>query len=424
MKHPYKIRLSISIIVFIFALLGLLGIFYQIKFFDVQFAPLLQRVLVDFSFVATILLIGMVILTLLFGRFYCSVLCPFGALQEIFAFLFFKKRKNKHIKNYPVKYFIAAVVFGVLVAGSVYLLRYIEPYTYFGSAFSLCALGGAALAAVIVLTFFKNRFFCTNICPVGALLGLISKLSLNKIYIQKDTCVSCGNCEKVCPSGCINYKEKDIDNETCIRCLKCLEACPKGGIKFSKKPKEQVKFSLNRRKAVIGAAALALFGVMIKAGIEIKDRAVQKIKDVILPPGAQNGERLVNTCFNCNLCVENCPNKIIVRANNDFEAVHIDYSKGYCEKDCNKCGEVCPTGAIKRLSLEDKQKTRIAMAAIKDDKCSKCGACAKDCPYGAIEDTKEGVLINALKCIGCGKCKSACGFDTIEIFAVKKQSLI
>lgn len=60
------------------------------------------------------------------------------------------------------------------------------------------------------------------------------------------------------------------------------------------------------------------------------------------------------------------------------------------------------------------------MAAIKDDKCSKCGACAKDCPYGAIEDTKEGILINASKCIGCGKCKSACGFDAIEIFAVKK----
>ena len=236
--------------------------------------------------------------------------------------------------------------------------------------------------------------------------------------------MSCGNCEKVCPSGCINYKEKDIDNETCIRCLKCLEACPKGGIKFSKKPKEQVKFSLNRRKAVIGAAALALFGVIIKAGIEIKDRVVQKIKDVILPPGAQNGERLVNTCFNCNLCVENCPNKIIVRVNNDFEAVHIDYSKGYCEKDCNKCGEVCLTGAIKRLSLEEKQRTRIAMAAIKEDKCVKCGACVRACPYGAIKRTAQGIIIDSSKCIGCAKCKVSCKFDAIEIFAIKKQSLI
>lgn len=171
-----------------------------------------------------------------------------------------------------------------MAAQSACLIRYIEPYTYFASAFALGTLGLCAIVAVIVLTFFKNRFFCTNICPVGALLGLISKLSLNKIYIQKDTCVSCGNCEKVCPSGCINYKEKDIDNETCIRCLKCLEACPKGGIKFSKKPKEQVKFSLNRRKAVIGAAALALFDTMVKAGIEIKDKAVQKFKDVIYPP--------------------------------------------------------------------------------------------------------------------------------------------
>lgn len=139
------------------------------------------------------------------------------------------------------------------------------------AVFIFAILGALGLFYPVKL---KNRFFCTNICPVGALLGLISKLSMNKIYIQKDTCVSCGNCEKVCPSGCINYKEKDIDNETCIRCLKCLETCPKGGIKFSKKPKEQVKFSLNRRKAVIGAAALALFDTMVKAGIEIKDKAV------------------------------------------------------------------------------------------------------------------------------------------------------
>ena len=424
MKHSYKIRLFISVAVFIFAILGALGLFYPVKLFDVQFAPLLQRVFVDFSLLVLILFAAIVLLTLLFGRFYCSVLCPFGAIQEIFALIFFKKRKNKYIKNYPVKYFILAVVFGVLAAQSACLIRYIEPYTYFASAFALGTLGLCAIVAVIVLTFFKNRFFCTNICPVGALLGLISKLSLNKIYIQKDTCVSCGNCEKVCPSGCINYKEKDIDNETCIRCLKCLEACPKGGIKFSKKPKEQVKFSLNRRKAVIGAAALALFGTMVKAGIEIKDRVVQKIKDVILPPGAQNGERLVNTCFNCNLCVENCPNKIIVRANNDFEAVHIDYSKGYCEKDCNKCGEVCPTGAIKRLSLEDKQKTRIAMAMIKEDLCTKCGICEKACLYGAIIKSDGKTIVNASKCIGCGACKAACRFNAIEIFAIKKQDLI
>ena len=104
------------------------------------------------------------------------------------------------------------------------------------------------------------------------------------------------------------------------------------------------------------------------------------------PPGAQSDERFINTCYNCNLCVQNCPNKIITKADDDFGAVHIDYSKGYCEKNCNKCSQVCPYGAIKR--------------------------------------TVQGIIIDSSKCIGCAKCKVSCKFDAIEIFAIKKQSLI
>ncbi|HIS73762.1 TPA: 4Fe-4S binding protein [Candidatus Galligastranaerophilus intestinavium] len=115
---------------------------------------------------------------------------------------------------------------------------------------------------------------------------------------------------------------------------------------------------------------------------------------------------------------------MITKADDDFGAVHIDYSKGYCEKNCNKCSQVCPCGAIKRLSLEEKQRTRIAMAAIKEDKCVKCGACVRACPYGAIKWTAQGIIIDSSKCIGCAKCKVSCKFDAIEIFAIKKQSLI
>lgn len=85
---------------------------------------------------------------------------------------------------------------------------------------------------------------------------------------------------------------------------------------------------------------------------------------------------------------------------------------------------MCPTGAIKRLSLEDKQKTRIAMAMIIEDKCVNCGHCIKACPYGAITKGENGIIINASKCIGCGACKLKCRHDAIEIFAVKKQTLI
>lgn len=425
MKNIYKIRISIAILVLIIAITGILGFFYPVKIFDIQIVPILQRVFVDFSITALITLGFVIVLTLLFGRLYCSLFCPLGIIQELAGLLFFnKKRTNKFIPNYPVKYFITAITIGILAGGSAIAIRYIEPYTYFGSAFTLSVTGLSAIVIILFLTFFKNRFFCSNICPAGTILGLLSKFSIFKTYIKKDSCVSCGMCEKNCPTGCINSKEKFVDNETCIKCFKCTGICPKNSITIGIPPKEEIKFNLKRREMITGISAAAIFGVMIKAGLVIKDKIVEKFKDIILPPGAESEERLANKCYNCNLCVENCPNKIIAKANKDFPTVHLDYSKGYCDKDCNKCGQVCPTGAIKRLSLEDKQKTRIGMAMILDDKCVKCGKCTKACPYGAIVKSDSGIIINASKCIGCGTCKHACHHDAIEIFAVKKQNLI
>ena len=106
-------------------------------------------------------------------------------------------------------------------------------------------------------------------------------------------------------------------------------------------------------------------------------------------------------------------------------AVHLDYSKGSCKKDCARCGEVCPSGAIKRLSKEEKQHLRIGMAMIKDDSCIKCGLCADACPYGAISFEKGSVpKLDASKCIGCGACKNACRSEAIEVFAVREQTRI
>lgn len=422
MKQAYKIRLTIGLIIFVFAILGFLGVFYPVKVLDLQFAPLLQRVFIDFSIIAVMLLCVIIILTLLFGRFYCSTICPFGILQEAAALAL--RKKNKSIPNYPAKYFIAAIVFGILAGGSTIALRYLEPYTLFGSGITASILGISAIAAVLLIVFFKNRFFCTNICPVGTILGFLSKISLNKIYITDD-CVSCGMCEKSCPAGCINSKEKTVDNETCVKCLKCLGVCRKNAITYGIKPKTETKFSLKRRQVIIGTAALALFSGMVKAGLIIKDKIVEKIKDIILPPGAVSKERMADKCYNCNLCVNNCPNKIIAKADDKFPTVHLDYSKGFCKYDCAKCGEVCPTGAIKRLKLEEKQKTRIGMAMISEDNCNQCGLCVEACPTHAIIKTDgKPPILNASKCIGCGACKNACHFGAIEVFPIKEQKEI
>lgn len=426
MKNIYKIRFTLALIIFILAATGIFGIFYGIKIFDLQFMPLLQRVIADFSVIALILFLIIAGLTFFCGRIYCSLFCPLGILQEITGFIkqkLIKKQCREQI-NFPLKYFIAAIVWGILLGGSTIAIKYIEPYTIFGSAMTGTIFGITAVVLVIIAVLLKDRIFCTNFCPVGTILGLISKISLNKIYIS-EVCVSCGQCERNCPSGCINSKEKKVDNETCIKCLKCLEVCPKGGIKFGIAPKKDVKFSIKRRQLIIAGTALALFGSMIKAGIEIKDKIVEKLKDVILPPGAVNKETFFNKCLNCNLCVENCPQKILVKANDEYGAVHIDYSKGVCDYNCHKCSEVCPSGAIKKLTLEEKQKTRIAMAMINEDKCSQCGECVKACPVHAIikENGKPPVL-NAMKCIGCGNCKKACHFGAIEIFPIKEQKTL
>ena len=421
-KLPYKIRLTIAGIVLILSALAVWGLVrYPL---DTQFAALFQRTVFDFSLSAVIILTGIILLTVLFGRFYCSVLCPFGILQEFAALIF--RKKNRPIGNYKFKYYIAALTFGALIGGTALLIRYIDPYTIFGSAVSLSLFGLLAAFAVIFLVFFKNRFFCTNICPVGAVLGLLSKISPNKIYINKNDCVSCGLCEKACPAGCINSKEKQVDNETCLKCLKCLGGCRKDAIKYGIKPKEELKFNFKRREFLKLASVFVLFGIAVKAGAEIAANTAKKFRDIILPPGAKDENRMFNKCLNCNLCVENCPNKIIEKADKDFGTVHLNYNmgKGFCDYNCNKCSEVCPSGAIKKIPLEEKKKTRIGMAMI-TDRCKKCGKCISECPAGAISKNKDGqTVIDGSKCIGCGKCKNSCPNNAIEIFAVREQVVV
>lgn len=426
MKKFYYIRLTIAGIILLLSILAVCGIFYPVKFLDVQFTPLLGRVICDFSLAALVLFLIVIAVTLIFGRIYCSMICPFGILQE-FAAILFRKKENKPQKSFGFKYIIAALTFGVLIGGSAIAVRYIDPYTIFGSAVRCSVFGITAALTVLAIVFFKNRFFCTNICPAGAVLGLISKFSLFKIYLDNDMCVSCGLCAKNCPSGCINKDEKLVDNETCIKCLKCLGACKKGGVHYGIPPKVPVKFNIGRRNFIWTTAAFVMLGGALKAGVEIADNTMKKFRDIILPPGAVSENRMFNKCLNCNLCVENCPNKILTNADEKFPTVHIDYTKGekFCKYDCNECSKVCPSGAIKKISLEEKQKTRIGMAAINSEKCSKCGICSFECPAGAITRLSDGsVSLNGLKCIGCGKCTAACPTGAIDVFAVTEQKMI
>ena len=422
MKKIRYIRGSIALLAGILFVLAFAGQFYPLKIFDLQLVALVQRVVTDFSLTAVILLCGLLLLTLFLGRIYCSTLCPLGLLQEGLMMLF--RRRGSYHADKPYKYFIAAIVWGSLVGGTVWLMRLIDPYSLFGSAAGGAVFGLLILALLVVLVWFRGRLFCSDICPVGAVLGLLSRYAVNRIYIERNSCVSCGACASKCPTGSIDYKSGTVNNETCIKCFRCFASCHKSALQYGAKKAEDVVFCPGRRKFLVGGAA-ALFLLSVKGGISLGKAVGAKIKQVILPPGAKNAEVFANRCLNCNLCVVSCPMKIIKKADGDYPAVHLDYEDAFCDYDCHKCSQVCPSGDIERLSLDEKRKTQIGLAVIDDAVCVKCGLCVMKCPREAIrKEEGEFPQINADECIGCGTCQVVCPVKAVTIRAVDKQRIL
>lgn len=407
----------------ILCLVGITGLFYPVRIFDIQFTALAQRILVDFSLTALILLSILLLTTLIFGRVYCSVLCPFGLFQEFLMFIF--RRPVAKRRNRPYKYLLAAVVFGILAGGTAVLIRLIDPYALFGSAADGAWIGITAAVIITILVFFAGRFFCSHICPVGTVLGLLSRRAHNKIFIDDNLCISCGLCASSCPTASIDFQNKSVNNETCIKCFRCLGTCRRHSIYYGVPPKAPVPFSPARRRLLIGGGIVAAFALAAKSGIELSRLTTAKIKKAILPAGAGNAEDFANRCLNCNLCVQNCPMKIIKKASADYPVVHIDYGESFCDYDCRNCSSVCPSGAIRRLSLPEKQKTQIGIAAIDENICIKCGLCVMKCPRQIIRKENGGFpQISADECIGCGACRSACPVKAINISAVDRQKIL
>lgn len=421
-KYRY-LKVGAAVIIGILSVSAFAGLFYPLKIFDLQLTALLQRVLVDFSLFAVILAAALVFFTFLFGRIYCSVLCPLGLYQEFLMLLF--RRRTGFRPNRPYKYFLAALVFGALIGGTAVLVRLIDPYTLFGSAAGGAWLGLSISALLAVLVWFRGRLFCSNICPVGAVLGIISKHAVNKIYIEKSQCVSCGLCASRCPTGSIDFKNKTVDNETCIKCFNCLSCCPRNSLRYGTAPIPAAPFSPTRRKLLTGGAVAAIFVLALKSGIDLGKAVAAKVKKTVLPAGTGNAEDFANRCLNCNLCVQNCPMQIIKKADGDYPAVHIDYTDGFCDYDCRKCSEICPSGAIKRLTLAEKQKTQIGLAVINENTCIKCGLCVMKCPRGAIsKEDGSFPLINTDECIGCGACQNACPVKAITVMPIEQQKIL
>lgn len=430
-KNLYVLRNSLAVVIFIITTFAFMCCFPGIdKVLYLQLGPQIVKTLKNFSLYSAIIILFFFLLTFLFGRFYCSIICPFGLIQDFIGFIL-KKKTGKASNFYIIRYLIFSIVFGLLIGGSILGLKILDPYTNFGlilssfSNFSSLPLLIYTILGFLIITFLvflKNRIFCTTICPIGTILGICAKNGLFKLHISSE-CIKCGMCENECPTGCISSNK--IDNELCIRCMKCVSKCPKQAIKFEKGKKQEPELDKGRRKFIFKAVCFSVAIASIKTGFLLAKESLKTIKKrLIYPPGAGSYEKFSSKCISCNLCVVNCKGKVLKSTDLEHNAIHLDFSSGKCEYDCNLCGQICPTNAIKKISLEEKQQCQIGIAKLDYSKCILCGACIAECPRRAIERGDAHINILSSSCIGCGACENICPMKAITVETLIEQKII
>lgn len=468
-----------------------------------QFVPSVLGAL-NWTAVSAVILAVLLGLTFLFGRVYCSFLCPLGILQDIVFRIRRWIRPRSFLKfSRPVPW-VRYAVLGVLavccVTGLAGLtLNWLDPYSIFGRimyvlAWPAAIWGNNLLAAdgtsadlvrvdyypvalpallasagmlglVVVMSAWKGRLYCNTVCPVGTLLGLLSRVSLFRLGFDPASCKKCGKCIKSCKAQCLNLKEYRIDVSRCVACYDCARVCSEGGIRYRWFTKARRLIPARKGKAVpapvsspvsspmapvpgiaknsrrqfmgataVGLASAALAGCRGKAGQKLDPT------QCVLPPGAGSLERFLDVCTGCQMCVANCPTHVLQPAYlqlglKGFMKPRMDFATKYCLYDCHRCAEVCPTGAIRKLPITaekdtaalTKDTTRIAVAHFYVCRClvrredMDCGACTEHCPTKALytvpyigRDGQEHRLpkLDPSLCIGCGACEHACPVTT------------
>lgn len=386
------------------------------------------------------------LLTSIFGRIYCSSLCPLGVIQDITAQI---TRRLTHRKRYhfakpyrKLNYAVLILVIITACAGFLLPLSLTDPYSNFGRISSglarpaLLLLNNSIAAAfenvglytlpriafknfsiiatlysafffisLALLTMWHGRLFCNTLCPVGSLLGLISNYSLFKFRMNESLCNNCGRCATSCKAGCINSVEHTIDASRCVSCFNCVGSCPSGGINYKYDFKavatsQQPATDQSRRQLFGGAAVLLSFSALAFVPREIEtgkpSTVPEKKKNPVCPPGSVGFEHFNERCTACNLCVSLCPTQVLKPSVleyglSGFLQPRMDYHASFCNFDCRLCGEVCPTGAIMPLLAEEKKLLQLGKSIFVKENCivytrkTACGACSEHCPSKAVQ---------------------------------------
>jgi ferredoxin len=396
--------------------------------------------------------------TLIFGRVWCAWVCPLGAILELFGP---KGTRTMSPWFRRIKYGVLFAILLMATFGSLAFM-YLDPITVLirGVAEPISALQGiienpnsrtrlmsllsdvlvitlaAALPLLIILWLNRKekRFWCRYLCPLGALVGLGSKFSWIRRRVNEASCVKCGDCVKTCPTGAIHPESIKQDPAECLMCMDCAAPCPKTAITFVQQPTPRWNHEFDpTRREVIGSVAASAAGLVVfNTGV-----AKSSAPDLLRPPGVgANEKEFLSKCIRCGQCVDACPGPgralHPVWLGASLDAVwtpELVGRLGGCKYDCNRCGQVCPSGAIPNLLLEVKQKQVIGNAAVDESTCINCMLCKQACPTKAIEQVsvrKAGTRkplpkVVTDKCIGCGNCEFVCPVPpSIKVYAVGK----
>jgi polyferredoxin len=456
---------------------------YPVKFFLdfdplISISALLSAHAIETGFYLSIIVI---VMTALLGRVFCGWICPFGTLHNMVGYFNKRIADGSHATWYAFKYYmlffiLASSLFTAQLAGimdpisllirslslSIYpALNYLTrasfdtiyrlniPVITDGSEFLYGILKkgflsftqpfflqgvfiGVLFLFILGLNLYERRFWCKYLCPLGALLGILSRFSVLNRSVSEG-CTSCGVCQEVCPGNAITDSDGSWRSTECLYCMDCDDLCPQKAIRFGFIKKNRgVPLDLTRRNIlasiIAGVAALPLLRIIPQSGKRYLNSSL------IRPPGALKEEEFLKRCVRCGECMKVCITNGLQPTLFDAGLEGIWTPKlvpkiGYCEFRCTLCGQVCPTGAIEKLSLLEKETVKIGTAVIDTGRCLPyafnipCIVCEEVCPTPkksiwfeevTVEhrDGTEAVVkrprVDIELCVGCGICETYC----------------
>lgn len=433
-----------------------------------QLYPAILRVVGGATLGNIAVLSALLALACLFGRIYCSVICPLGIFQDTLIWLR-RKAGRKQFSYSPEKKIprnaVLAISILLTVLGCQLVVAAIAPYSAYGRMVSaiVAGIGGTLTAALLVTaaaTFIAvsacailwGRAWCNNICPVGTLLGHISRYSLFKVRIDTEKCRNCGSCGRKCKASCIDTSAHSIDYSRCVVCFDCIGSCSFDAISYvaghGKKASETEagEEKGNGRRKFLGTTA-ALAGSLVAAKAQdmkldgglaaLVDRREPERRERLVPFGSDGVKSFYDHCTSCQLCISACPNDVL-HPSTDLEHLLqpvMSYTGGWCRPECNACADVCPSGAIRPLHKEEKLGIKIGTARVNQELClaakgeETCGNCVRHCPVGAVkmvipegQNLRRPVVMEDI-CTGCGACEYLCPARPVSAITVDGVSI-